>query len=253
MASPYEEQPRQDDDSAADDPRARLSQYDYVEEYVRAELSRTLGGARGMVEGALPFVGFTIAWIVTSRLSWSIGIAVAVALVLAVIRLLQKQSLRYVAQAVVPTAIAAIVAARTGRAEDAFLPGILYNGLLALVSLITIVVGKPLVGFILGAAMGDPVGWSKDRGLVRMMTKLTAVLAVPYLLRFVIQLPIYLTDHVVTLGVAKLVLGWPLLALALLVMGVMLSKGRTPIERVTESEGPAESEDHPGDPGNRPG
>ncbi|QDP96594.1 DUF3159 domain-containing protein [Microlunatus elymi] len=216
-----------------EDLHQRLQQYDYVEQYVRAELSRTLGGARGMIEGALPFVGFTVAWMITSRLSWSLGVAVAVALVLAAIRLIQKQSLRYVAQAVVPTAIAAVIAARTGRAQDAFLPGILYNGLLAVISIITIAIGKPLVGFILGAAMGDPTGWSKDRGLVKMMTKLTAVLAVPYLLRFVIQLPIYLTDHVVLLGVAKLVLGWPLLALALVIMGVMLSRGRTPIDRLS--------------------
>lgn len=212
--------------------RPRLQDYRYVEEYVRAELSHTLGGLRGMLEGAAPFVAFTVAWMISSSLGLSLVIALACAAVLAVIRLLQRQSLRYVAQAVVPTAIAAIVAARTGRAEDAFLPGILYNGLLGLVSVISIVVRRPVVGFILGAAMGDPTGWSHDRGLVRMMTKLTAVLAVPYVLRFVIQLPLYLSGQVVWLGVAKIVLGWPLLGLALLVIGYLLSRGRTPIETI---------------------
>ena len=38
------------------------------------------------------------------------------------IRLVQRQSLRYVLTAVIPTAIAAFVATRTGRAEDVFLP-----------------------------------------------------------------------------------------------------------------------------------
>ncbi len=56
-------------------------------------------------------------------------------MVLAVIRLVQRQSMRYVVQAVIPTAIAAVVAARTGRAEDVFLPGILYNGALAVIAL----------------------------------------------------------------------------------------------------------------------
>ena len=134
------------------------------------------------------------------------------------------------AQAVIPTAIAALVATRTGRAEDIFLPGILYNGALALLSLFTVAIRRPLVGFIIGAAVGEPTGWAKDRGLVRMTTKLTLVLAVPYITRFVIQMPLFLAGQVVWLAVAKVALGWPLLVAALTVIGIMLSKGKTPME-----------------------
>jgi len=150
--------------------------------------------------------------------------------VLAVVRLVQRQSVRFVVQAVVPTALAALVATRTGRATDVFLPGILYNGALAVVSLLSILVGRPLVGYLVGTALGDPTGWVRDRGLVRLSTRLTLVLAVPYLLRVVVQLPLYLADQVVWLGVAKVVLGWPLLVGALFVMGLLLSRGRTPLD-----------------------
>ena len=160
----------------------------------------------------------------------SLGAALASAIVLGLIRLVQRQSLRFVLQAIFPTAIAALIAARTGRAEDVFLPGILYNGFLALISAFTIAIRKPLVGFIIGAAIGDPTGWMSDRGLVKMTSKLTAVLAVPYVTRFVVQLPLFLTGHIVLLGVAKVVLGWPLLLAALFAIGLMLSKGRTPME-----------------------
>ncbi|HEX5905706.1 MAG TPA: hypothetical protein VFY56_01715, partial [Propionibacteriaceae bacterium] len=44
------------------------------------------------------------------------------------------------------------------------------------------------------------------------------------------QLPLFLSGQVVLLGVAKVVLGWPLLIAALAVMGLMLSKGKTPME-----------------------
>ena len=202
----------------------------YVEELVRHELGRTLGGVRGMVEAALPFVGFTVAWVTSRTLYPSLGVAVGVALVLAVVRLVQRTSLKFVAQAVVPTAIAAIIATRTGRAEDVFLPGILYNGALAVVSLLTVAVRRPLVGFVVGAALEDPTGWIRDRGLVRMSSRLTLVLAVPYVLRFVVQLPLFLAGQVLWLAVAKVVLGWPLLLAALFVIGVLLSRGRTPIE-----------------------
>jgi hypothetical protein len=205
-------------------------QFRYVEELVRYELGRTLGGPRGMVEAALPFVGFTVAWVASRALYPSLGVAVGVALVLAVVRLAQRSSLKYVAQAVIPTAIAALIATRTGRAEDVFLPGILYNGALAVVSLLTVAIRRPLVGFVIGAALEDPTGWIRDRSLVRMSTRLTLVLAVPYVLRFVVQLPLFLAGQVVWLGVAKVVLGWPLLVAALFVIGLLLSRGRTPLE-----------------------
>jgi hypothetical protein len=202
----------------------------YVEELVRHELGKTLGGWRGMVESALPFVAFTLAWVLSRSLSLAIGAALAVAVVLAAVRLLQRESVRFVVQAVVPTVIAALVATRTGRPQDIFLPGILYNGALAVVCVLTIVLGRPLVGYLIGTTLGDPGGWVRDRGLVRLSTRLTLVLAVPYLLRFAIQLPLFLAGQVVWLGVAKVVLGWPLLVVALFAMGLQLSRGRTPLE-----------------------
>jgi hypothetical protein len=229
-----------DSSATADDVRP-TGEFRYVEEFVRHELSQSLGGPRGMLEAALPFVAFTVAWMVGRELYPALGAAVATAVILAVVRLVQRQSIRYVATAVVPTAIAAIIALRTGRAEDVFLPGILYNGALALLSLFTVAVRRPLVGFVIGAAVGDPTGWAQDRGLVRMTTKLTLVLAVPYLLRFAIQLPLFLAGQVVLLGVAKVVLGWPLLIAALAVIGLMLSKGKTPIEESVLGDAAEES------------
>ena len=205
-------------------------QFRYVEEFVRYQLSQSLGGARGMIESALPFIAFTIAWVIARQLYPAIAAAVVTAFLLALIRLIQRQSVKYVVQAVIPTVIAALIATRTGRAQDVFLPGILYNGALAVLSLVTVAIRKPLVGFIIGAAVGDATGWTKDRGLVNMTSKLTLVLAVPYVARFVIQLPLFLAGQVVWLGIAKVVLGWPMLIAALTVIGIMLSKGRTPMD-----------------------
>jgi hypothetical protein len=209
---------------------AETPQFRYVEEFVRYQLSQSLGGARGMIESALPFIAFTVAWVITRQLYPAIAAAVVTAMLLAVIRLIQRQSIKYVVQAVIPTAIAVLIATRTGRAQDVFLPGIIYNGALAVLSIVTVAIRKPLVGFIIGAAVGDPTGWTRDSGLVKMTSKLTLVLAVPYVARFVIQLPLFLAGQVVLLGIAKVILGWPLLIAALTVIGLMLSKGQTPME-----------------------
>jgi uncharacterized membrane protein YjgN (DUF898 family) len=228
------------------DAKADPQSFRYVEDFVRYQLSSSLGGARGMIESALPFVAFTVAWLIGRQLYPALGAALVTALILAVIRLVQRQSLRFVAQAIVPTAIAAFVASRTGRAEDVFLPGILYNGALAVLSLFTMAIRWPLVGFLLGAAIGDPTSWAKDRGLVKMSTKLTAVLAVPYVTRFVIQMPLFLSGQVVLLGISKVVLGWPLLIAALFVIGLMLSKGKTPMEESSLAGGTDNAAEQPG-------
>jgi|SRR6188472_112332 hypothetical protein len=223
-------EPETESHHAAPSTTAETPQFRYVEEFVRYQLSQSLGGARGMIESALPFIAFTAAWVIARQLYPAIAAAVATALLLGLIRLVQRQSIKYVAQAVIPTAIAVLIATRTGRAQDVFLPGILYNGALAVLSIVTVAIRKPLVGFIIGAAVGDPTGWAKDRGLVSMTSKLTLVLAVPYVARFVVQLPLFLAGQVVLLGIAKVILGWPMLIAALTVIGLMLSKGKTPME-----------------------
>jgi hypothetical protein len=230
MSEPPAEPRAASGDGSAVPANADTPQFRYVEDFVRYQLGKSLGGARGMIESALPFIAFTVVWVVVRQLYPAIGAAVVTAFVLALIRLIQRQSIKYVVQAVIPTAIAVLIAMRTGRAQDIFLPGILYNGVLAALSLVTVAIGKPLVGFVIGAAVGDPTGWTKDRGLVKMTSKLTLVLAVPYLTRFLIQLPLFLGGQVILLGIAKVVLGWPMLIAALAVIGLMLSKGQTPIE-----------------------
>ena len=42
---------------------ADTPQFQYVEEFVRYQLCQSLGGPRGMIESAVPFIGFTVAWV----------------------------------------------------------------------------------------------------------------------------------------------------------------------------------------------
>ena len=155
-------------------------------------------------------------------------------MVLAVVRVVQRQSLQYVLSAVFPTAIAAFFALRSGRAagrvparhhlecRDARGGDRLGR------------VRWPLVGFMVGAGdprmADDPVGWHRDRGLVRVCQRLTLVLVGLFVVRLLIMVPLYLAGQVALLGVAKVVLGWPLWLAGVGVMGLMLVKG-TPRSR----------------------
>jgi len=204
-----------------------------VETLIRERLSSALGGARGSFETALPTVAFVVAWVWTQDVIIAVGASVAIVLTLLVVRLVMHQTPRYVLSAVFATAIAAFFALRSGKAEAAFLPGILMSAGWGVATLISVLVRWPVVGFMVAAGdpkmAEDPTAWRRDRGLVAVCQRLTMVLVVLYAVRVVVMFPLYLAGQVALLGVAKVALGWPAYLCALAVMGMILVRGKTPL------------------------
>lgn len=203
-----------------------------VEAVIRRRLREALGGWYGSLETALPTVGFVVVWLLRGEVRPALLAAGAVTLILLGIRLYVGGSLRFVLTSVFATAIAAFFALRSGRAEDAFLPGILTSAAYGVGTLVSIAARWPVVGFLVAVGdpdyAKDPTKWRRDRALVRVCSRLTWVLVGLFTVRVAIMLPLYLAGEVVWLGFAKVVLGWPLYLVAVLVMGVLLTVGRTP-------------------------
>lgn len=200
-----------------------------VEALVRDQLSRALGGRRGMVEGAVPTLGFTVSWITTHDLRLSLGASGALAVALLLIRLVQRSTVQFVLNAMVGIAIAAVFALRSGRAQDAFLPGLLYNAAYAVVLSASALVRWPLVGFMIGGVTGDLTAWHRDQKLRSLCATLTWILALPCFLRVLVQYPLWATGSAGWLGVAKLAMGWPLQLAALAAMVLVLKRDETPL------------------------
>ena len=204
-----------------------------VESLIRERLSSALGGARGSFETALPTVAFVVAWTLRHDVKIAVAASALVVLILLLVRLASRQTPRYVLSAIFATAVAAFFALRSGRAEAAFLPGILTSAAWGVGSLLSVVVRWPIVGFIVAAGdprmAEDPTAWRRDRGLVRVCQRLTMVLVLLYAVRVVVMFPLYLAGQVTLLGVAKIGLGWPAYLCALAVMGMILVRGRTPL------------------------
>lgn len=209
--------------------------HETVEELVRARLATALGGRRGVAESAAPIALFTVCWITTHSLKVSLSASVGVAVVLLLVRVIQRSNAQFVINALFGIAIASVFAARSGEARDVFLPGILINGGYAIVFIGSILIGWPIVGFMIGSIVGDPTGWHDDKPLVKLCSQLTWILALPCVLRVAVQYPLWATDHVALLGTAKLALGWPLQLAAFAAMGWLLGRNRTPADDETRS------------------
>ncbi len=212
---------------------------DTVEAIVRQQLGKALGGKRGSIEAAVPTATFALAWVVTHQLPLALGLSVGAAVGLLAARLVQRQTTQFVMNSLFGIGIAAIFALRSGRAEDAFLPGILYNVVVAAALLLSIAVRWPLIGFLLGSVTGDPTSWRKDPAIVKLCTKLTWLFVLPNVIRVAIQWPIYLTGNVGLLAAAKIALGWPLFLGAFTLMLAVLARGQTPVAAQPSNAEPA--------------
>jgi hypothetical protein len=175
-----------------------------------------VGGPTGLLETSLPAVAFVTAYTVSgSNTTLSAVVAVALALVLAVVRVVRRESPRHTLTGIVGVGFAAFVAAKSGKAENFFLPGLVANAAYAAAFVVSIVVRRPLVGVIVGQLDGEGAGWRDDAARMRQFARATWLWAGLFATRLIVQLPLYLAGAVVALGVARTAMGLPLFAAGL--------------------------------------
>jgi hypothetical protein len=206
------------DDGAASEP---VIKHESIAE-VKAErvlLARAIGGWSGVIDSGLPSAVFVTAYVVSgSQLTialWAAGISAGV---LAIIRLIRRQGLQQVLAGLVGVGVSAYVAQRTGNAEDFYLPGMLLNVTYGVAFLISILVGWPLIGVVVGFLTGEKFTWRADVVLRRSYAAVSWIWVGVFLGRVLVQGLLYLavkewgqdTLWFVFLGIARIALGWPL-------------------------------------------
>jgi hypothetical protein len=80
--------------------------------------------------------------------------------------------------------------------------------------IISLVINKPLIGYVIEAIKGSGANWQADRYLVRRYRSITLLWSAVFSIRVLVMGPLYLANETVLLGFFKVALGWPLFALA---------------------------------------
>jgi hypothetical protein len=177
----------------------------------RALLTRAIGGWRGLFDSGAPAGIFVLVYLVGgSNLSLALWSALGVAALVMVWRIIRRESLQQVLAGFVGVGVSAFVASRTGRAEDFFLPGLLINIAYGSAFLISILVRWPLLGVVVGLITGEGLDWRRDQTLRRAYAAASWVWVGVFFGRILVQGPLYLAGSVGALGVARVVMGWPL-------------------------------------------
>lgn len=202
-------------------------------------MTDAIGGWRGLFDSAFPSAVFLIAFIVSGQqLQAAVIGALAAAVLIAVLRLIRRQSLRQVLSGLFGVAFCAWLASRTGNAEDFYLPGLWINLVYGTVLAISCLVGHPLLGYAVGAATGDITGWRRVPEQRRAYALATWFFVAVFALRLLVQVPLYLAGAVVALGTVKLFMTWPLYALAAYLAFRVITRARreAPVPPLEDAE-----------------
>lgn len=177
-------------------------------------LSKAIGGWRGLVDSALPSMLFILIFVFQQNLNNALIAALILGGILLLIRLFEKKPLTQVISGFVGLSISVLITWRTKDASNFFLTGIITNAVYGFALLVSVLIRKPLIGYLVGSLVGDTSGWLKHPLLVRAYTIVTWLWVGVFGLRLVVQIPLYLNDSVALLGSVKIFMGWPLYLLS---------------------------------------
>lgn len=190
-------------------------------------LAKVLGGWAGVVDSGLPFIVFTVAYLITDRdLGVTLYASIGTAAILAILRLMRRQSLKQIFSGLIGIAIAGFLAQRTGNADNFFLPGIITNAAYASACLISIAVHKPLLGYVIEAMRGRDMSWVREPQARSLFSTITWLWVLIFGVRVAIMFPLYLLGQTAALGTLKILLGYPLFALGIFVTFKLLAKSK---------------------------
>ena len=175
-----------------------------------------MGGISGLIYSSLPVVAF----VPVSQLfglTAAIASALGIAAVILVWRLVRRESTQPAISGFIGVGVCALIAYVMGESKGYFLLGIWSSLVWAAVFALSVLIRRPVVGYVWGWVNDHDRDWRTVRRAVLSFDIATMVWVLVFASRFVVQHHLYDADQTGWLGVARLAMGWPLTAVAALV------------------------------------
>ncbi|MCX5212878.1 DUF3159 domain-containing protein [Kitasatospora sp. NBC_00240] len=198
---------------------------------------QAFGGVRGMIDMTLPGLVFIITFNITHQVSTAAWAALGLSALFVVVRLFKRETIQHAFSGVFGVAIGAWISMKTGKAENFYLPGLLWSVGYCLGLAVSALVRWPLIGVMLGPVTGEMFTWrTQNPGRLAAYIKATWAWVVIMGIKPVILFPLYFTGNVNLLGWLKVALGIPPMLLAMYITWQILLKAPPPIKAVVEDE-----------------
>ncbi|WP_328397301.1 DUF3159 domain-containing protein [Nocardia sp. NBC_00416] len=212
---------------------------DAPDEPAQQTLLEQLGGFGGLIYSTLPvlvFVPVNTLLGLTAAIWSALGVAAAIL----VWRLVRREPIQPAVSGFIGVGICALIAWRVGEAKGFFLFGIYTSLIYGAAFLISILVRRPLVGVVWGVLNGHGGDWRGDPRVVRLYDVATVAWVLVFGARYLVQHHLYAADSTGWLATARIGMGWPLTAVALVVtVWAVRRAGHLPASSARHSAGPA--------------
>ena len=185
------------------------------DEQGRLDVLHSIGGVRGLLEATLPSAVYLVLFILTDQVLLAASSAVGLAALAALVRLAQGGTKMQAVSGMIGVAICAFFAQTTGDGLDYYLPGLWINAAYGAAAILSMLAGWPLIGLLFGFIRGEEVRWRENPRRRRAYQMATGLLLLMFILRLLVQVPLYLSEQVAALGIARITMGIPMYALFL--------------------------------------
>jgi hypothetical protein len=175
-----------------------------------------MGGISGLIYSALP-VAVLVPVSTAFGLMPAIAAALGVAALILVWRLIRRDSLQPAVSGFIGVGISALIAWIVGASKGYFLLGIWTSLIWAGVFALSVLIRRPIVGYVWSWVQSHDRAWRSNRRAVLAFDIATVTWVLVFGSRFVVQRHLYDLDQTGWLGVARIAMGWPLTAVAALV------------------------------------
>jgi hypothetical protein len=200
-----------------------------------------MGGVSGLIYSSLPVVAF----VPVSQLfglTAAIVSALGVAAVILVWRLVRRESAQPAISGFFGVGICALIAYLMGESKGYFLLGIWSSLIWASVFGLSVLIRRPVVGYVWSWVNGHGREWRSVRKAVLAFDIATLVWVLVFASRFVVQHHLYDADQTGWLGVARISMGWPLTAAAALVTYLAIRSAQRALHARDATAGEADTQ-----------
>ncbi|MFD8386334.1 DUF3159 domain-containing protein [Streptomyces sp. NPDC059679] len=206
-------------------------------------LLEAFGGVRGMVDTTVPGLVFVLFYTIKRDIHLAALASLGLTVLLALARLIRKETLKHAFSGVFGVAFGAIFAMMSGDAKNFYLPGMLYTLGLAVAYVLSAIFRYPLIGVLLGPMLKENLSWrTRNPGRFRAYTKSTWAWGLILLAKSAILFPLYWWGDATQLGWVKVALGIPPFLLAVYLTWIFLAKAPPPIDVIAEMEAEEKAE-----------
>ncbi|MCV7228908.1 DUF3159 domain-containing protein [Mycolicibacterium komossense] len=194
-----------------------------------------MGGVSGLVYSSLPVVAFV-------PISSAFGLPAAVLSALGVAalvlfwRLFRHDSLQPAISGFIGVGFCALIAYVMGEAKGYFLLGIWMSLAWAAVFGISVLIRRPIVGYVWSSVNGHGREWRSVRRAVVAFDIATVTWVLVFAARFVVQHRLYDANQTGWLGFARIAMGWPLTAVAALATYLAIKSAQKSVRAASGEE-----------------